>query len=414
MVDFASRLSYGTGIQDWQERIHTARMREERAGRLRTVMKKNGVAACLLEREDNIRYATGLPGDAFMPGLRYCLFFAEDEPVIWEHAGRYERRNDWGWVKPENWRIARCWLGGVGGDEATAETAKLFASEIVQELRKRGLHDERLGVTAVDEPSLKALGEMGIRTFDAQALLFEARRVKTQDEISCLKMIAAITDRAWCKLYEAMKPGMRDIDLTAIGYQAMIEAGAEIGGVVPFFSGPSTFERGFAMTDRIIQPGDIVYGDITNFGYLGYKTCLYRTFLVGRKPNQKEKDLYKRLLDNQNGILEEIKPGATTADAAKHFKPAGTWGYDDEDRVFTIEIGHGIGLYLYEPPIINRLWSLRHPQTFELGNVMAIESRDGEPGLGVRLEDMVVVTEKGAELLSRFPRDEIITVGQIG
>jgi Xaa-Pro aminopeptidase len=74
MVRFASRLSYGTGMLDWQERINTARMREERADKLRAAMKKNGVAACLLEREDNIRYATGLPGDAFMPGLRYCLF----------------------------------------------------------------------------------------------------------------------------------------------------------------------------------------------------------------------------------------------------------------------------------------------------------------------------------------------------
>jgi len=414
MIRSASRLSYGTGMLDWQERINTARMREERANKLREVMLKNGVAACLLEREDNIRYATGLPGDAFMPGLRYCLFFAEHEPIIWEHAGRYERRNEWPWVKPANWRIARCWLGGVCGTEATHETAKLFASEIVREIKDRGLQDEKLGVTALDGPSLRALGEMGIQTFDAQSVMFEARKVKTQDEINCLKMIAAITDRAWCKLYEAMKPGMRDIDLTAVGYQAMIEAGAEIGGAVPFFSGPSTFERGLAMTDRIIEPGDIVYGDITNFGYLGYKTCLYRTFIVGRKPNQREKNLYKKLLDKQNSIIEAIKPGSTTADAAKHFKPASTWGYDDEDRVFTIEIGHGIGLFLYELPIINRLWSLKHPQTFETGNVMAIESREGEPGLGVRLEDMIVVTEKGAELLSRFPRDEIIVAGEIG
>ncbi len=414
MVRFSSRLSYGPGTADWQERINTTRMREERANKLRSVMKKNGVAACLLEREDNIRYATGLPGDAFMPGLRYCLFFAEHEPVIWEHAGRYERLKEWPWVKAENWRIARCWLAGVCGPEATLETAKLFATEIVQELADKGLKGEKLGVTAVDGPSLRALGEMGIQTFDAQALLFEARKVKTVDEINCLKMIAAMTDRAWYKLYEAIKPGVRDIDLTALGYQAMIEAGGEIGGAIPFFSGPSTFERGLAMTDRIIQPGDIVYGDITNFSYLGYKNCLYRTFIVGRKPNQKEKELYKRLLDNQNSILEAIKPGATTADAAKQFKPATTWGYNDEDRVFTIEIGHGIGLFLYEPPIINRLWSFKHPQAFEVGNVMAVESRDGEPGLGVRLEDMIVVTENGAELLSRFPRDEIIAAGEIG
>ena len=68
---------------------------------------------------------------------------------------------------------------------------------------------------------------------------------------------------------------------------------------MPFFSGPSTFERGLAMTDRIIAPGDMVYGDITNFGYLGYKVCLYRSFIAGRKPNQKEKDLYKKLIENQ-------------------------------------------------------------------------------------------------------------------
>ena len=53
-------------------------------------------------------------------------------------------------------------------------------------------------------------------------------------------MITAITDRAWCKLYEGMKPGMRDMDLTAIGYPAMIEAAAELAGLFPFFSGPTS------------------------------------------------------------------------------------------------------------------------------------------------------------------------------
>jgi len=94
----------------------------------------------------------------------------------------------------------------------------------VEELKAKGLKGEKLGVTALDGPSLRALGELGVQTFDAQPLLLEARKVKTQDEINCLKMIVAITDRAWCKIYEAMKPGMRDIDLTAIGYHAMIEA----------------------------------------------------------------------------------------------------------------------------------------------------------------------------------------------
>ena len=151
MVKLASPLTYGQGIADWQERINVSRMRDERAARLRTVMKKHGVAACLLEREDNIRYATGLPGDAFMPGLRYCLFSVEHETVVWEHAGRYTRREDeWPWVKPENWRIARCWLGGVAGSGATQDTAKLFAAEVVRELEAKGLKGEKLGVTALE------------------------------------------------------------------------------------------------------------------------------------------------------------------------------------------------------------------------------------------------------------------------
>lgn len=413
MVRFASSLSYGTKVTDYQERINVARMREERANKLREVMKKHGVAACLLGRADNVRYATGIVVDPFMPQLGYCLFSVEHEPVIWQHAGLLERPHETPWIKLENWRAAHCWLTGICGSEATQEEAKAFASEIAQELQEKGLKGEKLGVDALDGTSLSALGELGIQTFNVHPLLLKARAVKTVDEINCLKMIAAITDRAWSKLYEAIKPGMRDIELSAIGYQAMIEGGAEMGGFVPFFSGPSTFERGYANSDRIIQPGDIVYGDITNFSFLGYKNCVYRTFVVGRKPTQKEKDYYKRVLEKQNAIIDAIKPGATTADAAKYFEAASTWGYPDELHVLTIEIGHSIGLYLYEMPVINRLWSLKHPQVFEVGNTMAIESREGEPGIGVRLEDMIVVTERGAELLSRFPRDEIIVAGAI-
>ena len=224
-----------------------------------------------------------------MPGLRYCLFFVEDEPVIWEHAGRFEKIYEWPWIKPENWRIARSWLGGVCGAKPQLKPRNDLLLKLCGSLKRGFEKSEKLGTTALDGPSLGALGEMGIKTFDAQSLLFEARKVKTEDEVNCLKMIAAITDRAWCKLYEAMKPGMRDIDLTALGYQAMIEAGAEIGGVVPFFSGPSTFERGLAMTDRIIQPGDMVYGDITNFGYLGTRPASIGRLLQGENRTKRKK-----------------------------------------------------------------------------------------------------------------------------
>ena len=100
---------------------------------------------------------------------------------------------------------------------------------------------------------------------------------------------------------------------------------------------------------------------------------------------------------------------ATTADAAEHFPPASTWGYADEAELLTLEIGHGVGLHHYGYPVINRLWSPRYPQVFEAGMTIAIEGREGAVGEGgVRLEDTVVVTATGAELIDRWPRDEIL------
>jgi Xaa-Pro aminopeptidase len=93
-----------------------------------------------------------------------------------------------------------------------------------------------------------------------------------------------------------------------------------------------------------------------------------------------------------------------------NFPPSSTWGYKDEAEVLTMEIGHGIGLYGYELPVINRQWSLKHPQILEAGMTFAVESREGREGEGgVRLENMVVVTETGAEVMDHFPRDEILT-----
>lgn len=415
MVKLATSLMFGQGYVDWQERIDVARMRVERADRLRNVLRKNGIPACVLGRGDNVRYATGFRGPGFQGQLYYCLFFVEYDTIIFDHAGHYQQMKDQiPWIKPENFRIARAWLGGIPGPEATHEEALLFANEIKQELKNKGLLGEKLGVAGLDGPAVEALNEVGIKTINVWPLMLEARAVKTKDEINCYKMAAAIVDAAWYTVFEALKPGARDIDVIGAAGKALIEHGADNAGNPTCFSGPNTFERGIHGTDRIIQPGDMVYLDLFAVPFLGYQTCTYRTFKVGARPTEKEKDWYKRVLDRQNAVIDAIEPGATTADAAKKFLPASTWGYSDEVYVLSIEIGHGIGLTLYEMPVINRQWSLKHPQVFEVGNCMAIESREGEWRVGgARIEDMIVVTENGAEIVNRMPRDEIIVTHRI-
>jgi len=249
---------------------------------------------------------------------------------------------------------------------------------------------------------------VGIKTTNVWPLMLQTRSVKTKDEINCFKMVAAIIDAAWYTVFETLKPGVTDKDVMAAAYKSSQEHGADNAGFPVVFSGPHTFDRGPEGTDRIILPGEMVYIDLTGVSFLGYLTCCYRTFKVSVKPTAKEKDWYKQVLDRQNAIIDAIKPGATTADAAKHFQPASKWGYPEEVYVLTIEIGHGLGLNLYEMPVINRQWSLKHPQVFEVGNCMAVESREGEVRVGgARIEDMIVVTETGAEIVNRMPRDDI-------
>jgi Xaa-Pro aminopeptidase len=417
MVKLAEALTFGQGYVDWQERIDMARMRKERAARLASALKKNNIAACVLSRGDNVRYAAGYLGPGFQSQLYYCLFFAEHDAIIYDHAGHYHQIKDQiPWVKPENFKLARSWLGGIAGREATHDEALLFANEIKEELRAKGLQGEKIGVAGLDGFAVEALNEVGIKTTSIAHLMLETRAVKTKDEINCLKMAAAIVDAAWYDVYQALRPGATDKTVTAAACKSLMEHGAEYPGTPVCFSGPNVFERGPETTDRIILPGDNIFVDFTGgVNYLGYHTCTYRTFKVGMRPTAKEQDWYKQVLDRQNAIIEAIRPGVSTAEVAEKFAPASKWGYSSEVDVLTIEIGHGIGLNLYEMPVINRQWSMKYPLIMEAGNCMAIESREGESRVGgARIEDMIVVTENGAEIINRMPRDEMIVTHLIG
>jgi Xaa-Pro aminopeptidase len=411
MVEFASKLMFGPDSADWQERINMERMRGARVERARKIMRQNGIAALLDANTQNIRYLTALRGFAY-PMVRYVLFFAEHDPVMYEHNGYYHQMPDQApWIK--EWRPARSWLTGAPGIEACRDEAKRFAADIKGELEKRGLLGEKLGLGGFDGTAREALVDAGVKNIvDSRPTMLETRSIKNQDEISCLKMIAAMVDGVWFRIWENLKPGIKDSDLATIGAAAGYEFGMESAVPGGWRTGPTTFDRGFHQSSRVIQIGDLVYGSYCGATYMGYGSCTYRTFIVGREPNGKEKDWYRRLRDRIDAIIGEIRPGKTTADAAKHFPPATSWGYKDEVEVLASEIGHGIGLGTstgYDMPIINRLWSFDHPQLFEEGMTIAVESREGETRVGgVRLENMLVVTKDGAEIMDRFPRDEIL------
>lgn len=417
MVKMTPKLTFGTGFTDLREGINVARMREERSARVKQILKQQNVPAILVTHEQNVRYLTGFSWGEFAPFLSYTLFFAEDEPVVFAHAGSYQQMPDQlPWIK--HWRIARCWLSGICGPEAMREEASLFALEVRKELQDRGLAGEKLGIVGFDDVARESLSEVGLTIVEAWPILLEASKIKNQDEINCFKMVASICSSGWQRLIDVFRVGMSVATLRRLVMESMQDAGAEFASC-NIQSGPFSFERNVTYLDRRIEYGDMMNVPLCGTKFLGYPACLYRCFIAGREPTAEEKGWYKRVKDTLDEAMEATSVGSTTADAANAFPPASKWGCKDEVEVLTVEYGHGLQLAVQSPcrvpyglPLINRQWSFKHPQPFEKGMIVAYESLEGKHRVnGARLEDMVVVTDDGCEILDSFPRDEIIVVG---
>jgi len=416
MVKMASKLIFGPNRSDLRDDINIPRMREERAAKMKRVLKREGIPSLLVTYEPNVRYLTGFSWAEFMTFLSYALFFAEHDPVIYAHAGSYHQMPDqMPWIK--EWRIARSWLMEIAGPEATQEEVTLFAKEIHDELKKRGLAKEKLGIIGFEHRTREALKALGLNLVEAWPLLLEASAIKTIDEINCFKMVASMLSSGWQRVRDACKIGTTVGALRRTVMDAMTDAGVEMARA-NIQSGPLGFERAVTYLDRRIEYGDVLHVPLCGTKFMGYPACGYRTFIVGRGPTQVEKDWYQRVMESIDAAIEATRVGKTTADAARAFPPATKWGFKDEAEVLTVEIGHGLGMPVlstatvsYGMPNVNRQWSLKHPQPFEKGMVIAYETLEGQHRVaGVRLEHMVVVTDDGSEVLDHFPRD-IMVVG---
>jgi Xaa-Pro dipeptidase len=160
-------------------------------------------------------------------------------------------------------------------------------------------------------------------------------------------------------------------------------------------------------SDRMIRPGEQAFFDIMH-SYNGYRTCYYRTFAVGSS-TPAQRDAYARAREWMESALAAIKPGVSTDQIARLWPTAAEIGLADEKTAFGLQFGHGLGLALHERPIISRLTSLDAPMEIQEGMVFALETycpaSDGVSA--ARLEEEVVVTADGVEIITRFPSKEL-------
>jgi Xaa-Pro dipeptidase len=416
-VRYSPRLHFGPVNSDRVQGIDTQRMLRERQERMRTVMQEHGIAALLLTGAENVRYLTGFWWSEFQRGAGYAMFLADHPPIVFAPAGSLQQMPDLApWIS--EWRPAISWMDGVATPEACFSQATRFANQVREELEQYGLSSETLATSEISELGIECLSRAGINTVPGIRLLLESAMIKTVDEVNCLKMAASLSVSGFEAVRMNLRAGMTQSQVARIGRRAIEDAGAEVAATA-IMSGPQGFERSVSSLDRRIEFGDLAFALTCGTSFMGYSACLYRQFIVGRKPTGIETSMYSKLRDRLDAAISAMKPGASTADVAKLLAPASDWGYGSETECFSVELGHGVGLVNagsrsihYNPPIITREWSLEHPEEIKEGMVIAIEGIEGEHRVrGVRLENMVVIGKDGAELIDHYPREAIMPVG---
>lgn len=413
--------SLGSTAVDWDARLDMARLRSERQRRAQMAVADAGYDAVLALSDPNIRYITSVATSSVSGagGFHYSLLDADGGITHWDSADHaVVQRRACPWLT--DIRYAAPGIGIVPaalgtGDGASAMLAAM-ADEVAEALVDHGVRDGRIGLDTAQPGLARLLEDRGYTVdFGAGAALAQARCIKSEDEIECLRICAAICEAGFQAMRERIQPGTRDNEIWAEAVRRIIALGGEHAGG-KLSSGPDTWPKSQSdWSDRIIRPGDVVYADFYNIGYNGYRSCYYRTFSCGR-PKQETVDAYKRAFDNLNRVLDAIRPGVTTDEVASHFPDADGeyWDYYGIRagwQMTTNHWGHGIGLSLYEIPLIWRGVSLDHPMTLEEGMTLAVETQDRDGSQGVRVEEMIAIRANGVEVLSSWPAEEITVVG---
>ncbi len=393
---------------DFEERVDFDRLRRYRLSRTRAALEASDLGALLLFDINNIRYVSStMIGEwARDKVARYTLLTRTGEPVVWDFGSAAKHHRLYApWLMPENSRAGMLGLRG-----AVAPDAGLIASavaEIRSILVEQGVADLPLGVDIAETPMMLELQRVGLDVRDAQQVMLDARLVKSPDEITLLSTAASMVDGVYQDISEALKPGVRENEIVALANKRLYEMGSDDVEAINAVSGERCNPHPHNFSDRLIRPGDQAFFDII-MSFNGYRTCYYRTFNVGRAtPSQH--DAYTKAREWIDAAIQAVRPGATTDQIARLWPKAEEFGFENEMAAFGLQFGHGLGLGLHERPIISRLNSLEHPVELQEGMVFALETycpaSDGYSA--ARIEEEVVVTSTGAQLLTLFPAEEL-------
>ncbi|MXN64923.1 M24 family metallopeptidase [Stappia sp. GBMRC 2046] len=400
--------AWGHTSVDFERRVDHDRLRRYRLSRAREALKKSGAGSLLLFDVNNIRYvsATKIGEWERDKMCRFCLLTGDESPHVWDFGSAVVHHRKYSdWLLPDN-----CHAGVVGMRGTIPPSfglMKKYAEDIAGLIRDAGMADMPVGVDYAETAMFEALKEAGLNIVDGQQIMLSAREIKNWDEIQLLTQAASMVDGVYHMIYEELKPGVRENEIVALSNKLLYEMGSDDVEAINAISGERCNPHPHNFTDRLFRPGDQAFFDILQ-SYQGYRTCYYRTFNIGRA-TPVQHDAYKKAREWLDLAIDAIRPGVTTDKVAHLWPAAQDYGFPDELSAFGLQFGHGLGLALHERPIISRAVSLENPMEIQTGMVFALETycpaADGYSA--ARIEEEVVVTDTGCEVISLFPAEEL-------
>lgn len=382
-------------------------MRRYRLDRIRAELRRRDYAGVLLYDPINIRYATDATNMQVWVthnATRYC-FIATEGPVILFDYHHCEHLSDHAGTVDEV-RPAVSWTYFYAG-ELVPRRVERWARGFVDLVAEHGGGNRRLAVDHIDAEPVAELARHGISVHNGEAVMERARMVKSADEILAMRRSIAACEAAVAEMEKALRPGITENELWAELHRANIVRGGEWIETRLLASGPRTNPWFQECSSRAIEAGDLVAFDTDLIGPYGFCADISRTWLCGDgRPSQEQRDLYRIALEQIAFNRELLKPGITLkelSDKARH---------PPEDCMANRygSLYHGVGLADEYPDVPHRIdWKVDTPDDVLVpGTVLCVESYTGRLGgrEGVKLEEQVLVTETGTEVLSAYPFDQ--------
>ena len=406
-IDHYARVGFNVS---YEERVSPSELRLQRIEKVKTELKKAGLDALLVWKDENQRYLTDLRPQ-IIHGKSTCLNGAllveNEEPILFCSGGERDRIDrTMPWIKE---------VHTIPIIEEKALIHGLVKDILGPVLKKYKLDKAKIGLDESNIIFHKTLEEHfpNLSIEDGDTPMQKARMIKLPGEIVMLEEATAIADAVCATAINSVQEGVRECDVAANAMHTLYTLGGEYSHVTtPFVaSGEHMAPPNRICSDKIIRDGDLVFIDI-GAAWNGYFGDMARTVYCGTQassPSKEQINVYSAVYYGLQAGINEMRPGKTNKDSANALiNEASKFGLGG--RFLSLFIGHGVGIGANEPPYIGETLPGAPEYEFEPGMVFAVEPLiwiDGvRGGGGVRLEEMVLVTEDGPHIMSRTPFDE--------